>query len=96
MPAFLHADPAEGRPGQLLGGLSDAQQPPKILIAAIEDVAPDPLGDRFVMTGLPCRRERVRICYRRPVPSLKRMPPTGLIRHRLIRPDWGNLWLARG
>jgi hypothetical protein len=47
MPAFLHADPAEGRPGHLLGGLSDAQEPPKILIAAVEDVAPDPLGDRF-------------------------------------------------
>src|SRR5439155_11181961 len=47
MPAFLHTGPAEGRPGHLPGGLSDAQQPPKILIAAIEDVAPDPLGDRF-------------------------------------------------
>jgi hypothetical protein len=25
MPAFLHTDPAEGRSGRLLGGLSDAQ-----------------------------------------------------------------------
>ena len=47
MPAFPHTDPAEGRPGHLPGGLSYAQQPPKILIAAVEDVAPDPLRDRF-------------------------------------------------
>jgi hypothetical protein len=47
MPAFLHADPAEGRTGHLPGALSDAQQPPKILIAAVENVAPDPLRDRF-------------------------------------------------
>src|SRR2546430_5786398 len=47
MPAFLHANPAEGRPGHLPGALSDAQQPPKVLIATVEDVAPDPLRDRF-------------------------------------------------
>jgi hypothetical protein len=47
MPAFLHTDPAESRTGHLPGGLGDAQQPPEILIAAIEDVALHPLGDRF-------------------------------------------------
>src|SRR5881394_1172730 len=47
MPALLHTDPAEGRAGHLPGGLSDAQQPPEILIAAIEDVTPDPLRDRL-------------------------------------------------
>jgi hypothetical protein len=47
MPAFLHTCPVEGRPGHFLGSLSDAQQPPEILIAAVEDVAPDPLRDRF-------------------------------------------------
>src|SRR5689334_16372484 len=47
MPAFLQAGPEEGRTGHLPGALSDAKQPPKILIAAVENVAPDPLRDRF-------------------------------------------------
>src|SRR5438045_5458 len=37
VPAFPHADPAEGRPGHLPGGFGHAQQPPQILVAAIED-----------------------------------------------------------
>jgi hypothetical protein len=59
VPAFLHTDPVEGRAGHLPGGLSDAQQPPEILIAAIEDVAPDPIRDRFSHDRPLCRREPV-------------------------------------
>jgi hypothetical protein len=33
MPAFLDSDPAEGRTRNLPSGLSNAEQPPKILIA---------------------------------------------------------------
>ena len=62
MPALLHTDPAEGRAGHLPGGLSDAQQPPEILIAAIEDVTPDPLRDRFSHDRPLCRCEPVRTC----------------------------------
>lgn len=47
MPAFLDSDPAEGRTRHLARGLGNAEQPPKILIAAIEDVAPDPVRDRL-------------------------------------------------
>jgi hypothetical protein len=46
MPAFGHTDPAEGSPGHLPAELGDAQQPPEILVAAVEDVTPDPLRDR--------------------------------------------------
>jgi hypothetical protein len=44
MPALLHTDPAKGSTSHLLADLGDAQ-PPKILVAAIEDVTPDPLRD---------------------------------------------------
>src|SRR6266536_740387 len=85
MPAFLHADPAEGRAGHLPGALSDTQQPPKILIAAVENVAPDPLRDRFGhdRPSLPPRAPEGWLLG--PVPSLRRVPRTGLIQHRPIR-----------
>ena len=71
MPAFLHTDPAEGRTGHLLGSLSEAQQPPEILIAAIEDVAPDPLRDRFSHDQPLCRRGAVRSHTARAIASLR-------------------------
>ena len=37
MPAFLHTDPAEGGTGHLPGGLSDTQEPPKILEVRVEN-----------------------------------------------------------
>jgi hypothetical protein len=82
MPAFLHTGPAEGRTGHPLGSLSEAQQPPEIFIAAIEDVAPDPVRDRFSHDQPLCRREPVRACCVRPVPSVKSVSHTGLIQHR--------------
>src|SRR6267154_2307592 len=70
MPAFLHADPAEGRTGHLPGALSDTQQPPKILITAVENVAPDPLRDRFSHDRpLPPRAREALLS--RPAPSLR-------------------------
>src|SRR5262245_32220648 len=45
-PPFLNTDPAESRPWQLRHLLRDAQEAPKILIGAVEDVPPDALRDR--------------------------------------------------
>ncbi len=42
---FLDAHPAEGAPGCLRVMLRDGQQPPEVLIAAIEDVPPNPFRD---------------------------------------------------
>jgi hypothetical protein len=47
MPPLLDADPAEGSVSHLRCRLRDAQQAPEVRIGAIEDVAPDPFGDRF-------------------------------------------------
>src|SRR5439155_21759656 len=70
MPAFLHTDPAEGGTGHLPGGLSDTQEPPKILVAAVEDVAPDPIRDRFSHDRPPCRRAREGLVLT-PAPSFR-------------------------
>src|SRR6266702_277404 len=84
-PSFLHADPAEGRAGHLPGALSDTQQPPKILIAAVENVAPDPLRDRFGHDRPSLLPRAPEGWLLGPVPSLRRVPRTGLIQHRPIR-----------
>src|SRR5262249_26303825 len=47
----------EGGASHLRVHLGDAQEPLKILIAAIQDIAPNPLGYLFNHAGLPCRRE---------------------------------------
>jgi len=39
--------------GHLRAELGDAQEPPKVLISAVEDVTPDPLGDCFSHARLP-------------------------------------------
>ena len=53
MPPLLHADPTEGSASHLRGFLRDAQQAPKVFIGAVEDVAPDPLGNLVSQHRLP-------------------------------------------
>jgi hypothetical protein len=50
---LLHTEPAERRAGHLRADLSDAKQPPKVLVTAVEDVTPDPLCDRFSHDPVP-------------------------------------------
>src|SRR5215472_4164307 len=47
IPAFLESDPAERHAGHLCADLGNAQEPPKILISAVENITPDALCDWF-------------------------------------------------
>ena len=46
-PPWLHADLAKRRTGRLGTQLGDAQQTLKVLVAAVEDITPDPLANRL-------------------------------------------------
>ena len=50
-PPLLDADPAERRAGVLRTELGVAQEPPEVLIRAVEDVTADPLCDLAVDGG---------------------------------------------
>ena len=52
-PPLLHTEPAERRAGHPRADLSDAQQPPKVFVAAVEDVTPDPPCDCFSHAPVP-------------------------------------------